>query len=131
RQGSSEKKRHPVRRCRQQRRERLRPALAADRDRDSEDAGHPGYLHGVADDVESVVADVAEAAEVGEEEHLESRPAQHRGHIEARALPGEERPVAEGAAEEEDAQRLPDTSERVAPARSLRPKAATAGRPME
>jgi hypothetical protein len=121
RQRPAEEQRHPVRRRREQGGKSLRPALAADRHRDAVDARHRRDLDGVADDVERIVSDAAEAAEVGEEEHLEERVAQHRRDVERRALPAEEGAIAHHAAQEEDAQAV-HTSERDAFSRARRSK---------
>ena len=102
---------------RQQRRQRLRPALAADRHRHPVDAGHAGDLHRVADDEERVVLEPRVAADVREEEDLEDRAAEHRRDVDAPVDPVEQRAVREVAADEEDPE-VVHVSERVARSRA-------------
>src|SRR5215211_2690128 len=77
--------------------------LVSDRHRHREDAPHRRRLHGVADDVELVVAEAREAPEVREEEELRDRDAEHRRRVRERPHPVEERAIADDAAHDEDA----------------------------
>ena len=119
--GAAEEERHPVRRSREHRRERLRPALAVDREA-SRTAQPARPTDRVADDEPRVRLEVGRAAEVGEEDDLGRRAEQQRRDVDRRADPREERAVADRAADEEDAEPGPHVSERVARSRASRSK---------
>ena len=98
------RKAQPVRRRREHRRERLRPALAVDREAHPEQCGERRRLDGVADDEPRVVLEVRRATEVGEEDDLRRRPDEQGRDVDRRPDPGEQRAEADRAADEEDAQ---------------------------
>ena len=114
-----EEQRDPVRGRDDERRQRQREPLLGDRLRHREEARHRGRDERVADDEEGVVLDVGGAPEEDEEDHLgDGRDQQH--HHEQRGLqPGEQRAVAQPAADREHAQRL-HVSPRVARSRARR-----------
>src|SRR5207247_4128282 len=116
--GTPEEEREPVRGRGEQRRERLRPTLTADRHRHSIDGGHRADLDRVSDHEERVVADVAEAPEVRKEEHLEQRVTQHGRDVVGRALPAEERAVGQDTADREDPECVLHTSDSAARSRA-------------
>ena len=122
RQRPAEEQRQPVRRRREERRERAELPLVRDPHHHPVDAGHRRDLDGVPDYEERVVVAAGIAAEVGEEEDLEERAAEHRRHVHDRADPVEERPIGDAPADEEDAEGGGHVSDRVACIRARRSK---------
>ena len=125
---AAEEERNAVRGRDDERGQREREPLLGDRLRHREEARHGGRDERVADDEEGVVLDVGRPPEEDEEDHLrDGRDQQH--HHEQRGLqPGEERPVAEPAADREDAQRL-HVSPSVARSRARRRNAFSSSPP--
>ena len=113
RNAAAEEDRGAVARRGEQRAERAVLALVRDRHRHPVDRRHRADLDRVADDEERVaLAGLGVAAEVGEEEDLEERRAEHRRDVERGADPVEERAKRDQPADEEDAERWSPSGQR-------------------
>ena len=121
-QRTTEEQGEPVRRRREQAGERLRSTLTGDRVPHAEHAGHRNREERVPDQEELVRLDAGVATEIGEEQDLEDRVAEHLGDEHPGADPVEGRAVARKTADEQDAQRV-HVRRSVPRARATRSKA--------
>ena len=114
----AEEDRGPVGRRSEQRPERPEPALVRDGHGHAVDGRHGTDLHRVADDVEVGRLRLRVLAELGEEDQLEERAAEHRRDVHRRPDPVEETAVRDQATDEEDREPLLHVRARVARARA-------------